>query len=282
MKKIHVKLSAFLMFFVSCARFPYHGLIDKSSKYLLQEHKDKFFTIEIESEKYEYIRFENKTKPLLILIHGSPGSWSSFAHFFKNKRLLDNFEMITFSRLGYGRNKKGIPFKNLDDQIEIPLRLIKKFKNNRKVFVLGHSYGGPVAIKLGMEIPKLVDYLFLLAASVDPELEKMKWYQHVAKLWGIRSLIPDDLDVCNREILGLKKELIKMEKDYNKLHQKAVVFQGDEDNLVPWENINYLKKHYLQSDVRYITLKEGNHFLPWRNEKLITDLLLEYKNLIKD
>ncbi|MEO0337262.1 MAG: alpha/beta hydrolase, partial [Pseudomonadota bacterium] len=135
-------------------------------------------------------------------------------------------------------------------------------------------YGGPVALKLAAEAPELISGLVLVAAAVDPELEEMKWYQHVAKVWGVRSLVPDDLDVCNREILLLKGELEKLEKVYSQISLPVEVIQGTSDKLVPKENVDYLKKHLRQENTNYTVQKGMRHFVPWAFPGLIEDAIV--------
>ena len=204
------------LFLVSaCTSFPYSSVIKESTKYVNTVLKKSFHTIKIsDTETAHYLSAGNINGPLVILIHGSPGSWGSFAHFYKDQDLLSKVQLITFDRFGYGKNRAGIPHLSLHDQSLIPRKLIEKYAQNRKTIILGHSYGGPVAAQVAISKPKEIHHLILVASSMDPELEKMKWYQHIAKLPLIRSLIPDVLDVVNREILGLKDELIKLEKSY--------------------------------------------------------------------
>lgn len=257
------KISPFIMLLISCSRFPYSGVISESKRWINETHPEYKTSIEFKEEKIHFLRYANPQKPILLLIHGSPGDWGSFAHFFKDESLKEDFEIITFSRLGFGNNRPGVPYGDLVDQI-LPAKLIlEKFKNNRNVIVVGHSYGGPVAMKLAFEHKELVDGVLLAAASMDPELEEMKWYQHVAKVWPIRSLIPDILDVTNREILLLKDELIKMEKDYQSFNKPLYVLQGEIDVLVPKENVDYVIKH-TELDESYVKrIKNARHFLPW-------------------
>ncbi|MEM7647408.1 MAG: alpha/beta hydrolase, partial [Pseudomonadota bacterium] len=183
----------------ACPSFPYQGVIEESTRYVTKNNPQAFQSLTFENETFSFFRTANPGKPLVLFIHGSPGSWEASAHFFKSPRLRKNFELIAFDRMGYGKNRPGVPYGKLEDQIKIPLAIINQFSEGRAVFVVGHSYGGPVAIKLAQAHPEKVQGLLLLAAALDPQLEEELWYQSVAKIWGLRWLIPDDLDVCNRE-----------------------------------------------------------------------------------
>lgn len=261
--KNFLKISPFIMFLISCSRFPYSGVISESKRWVKKTHPEFFQKLIIDQEDFHILRSENKEKPLLILVHGSPGDWGSFAHFFKDKALLENYELITFSRYGFGKNREGVPHGKLDDQIKPLVAIIDKYKMQRKVILLGHSYGGPVVMKLALTHPDKVDALVLAAASMDPELEKMKWYQYVAEAWPIRHLIPSVLDVTNREILALKEEMIHMESDYKSFNKPLYVVQGDIDVLVPKENVDYIVRKTGLSDTYIERIKNAKHFLPW-------------------
>lgn len=258
-----IRFVSFCIFLTSCTGFPYSQVIKDGAQHLETFEKSAFKKISFEKEEFKYVSLGDSVKPLVILIHGSPGSWRSFAHFFKDQEILSQFDLATYSRFGYEGNRQGIPYKKLDDQILLPRLILQKIKNKRDVIVVGHSYGGPVALKLAMDYPELVDAVLIAAGSVDPSLEKTKWYQYIANLWGIRSIIPDDLDVCNREILGLKKELLEMESSYSKFSKPIYVIQGEEDELVPKENADYLKSKINSKYLKIKRIPRANHFLPW-------------------
>ena len=264
---------------VSCVGFPYSGVIEESRRYLVEEHPEAFH-VTSGKEKIHYFRRGNVKGPVVLFVHGSPGDWAANAHFFKNERLLKDFDLVAFDRFGYGLNRQGEPFAELQEQIVAPLAILQEIDvKERQVFVVGHSYGGPVAMKLAIVAKDQVDGLVLVAAAMDPELEAMKWYQHVAKLWGLRSLIPDDLDVCNREILGLKAELEKMQKDYPSLEGLRVeVIHGTEDVLVPVENVDYMKRHLAENSPNFHVIKGMKHFVPWAFPGLIEDSLQRLKS----
>ena len=258
-----------LLFILGCSGFPYTGVIKESTRFVQKVHPEAFKVIEKNGEKLHYVQLGAKNKPILLLIHGSPGSWKSFAHFYKDERLLSDFDIITYDRMGFGDNRAGKPHLSLDDHLIVPLEVLNLKENEkREVIIVGHSYGGPVAAKLASILSNRVRKLILVAASMDPELEKMKWYQHVGKLPIIRSLIPSTLDVVNREILGLKAELLKLESQYP-IQKDTRIIHGAIDKLVPVENVEYMKRNFPQFKLRVI--KEMRHFVPWSFPHLIKE-----------
>lgn len=269
-RQLTLPLSLFLM---SCTGFPYAGVIEESRRFMVEEHPEAFFKTQGD-ESISYVKKGNPDGTVVLFVHGSPGNWAANAHFFKNKRLTQNFELVAFDRFGYGANRQGEPHGELAEQIQAPLAILKDLNiGERKLIVVGHSYGGPVALKLAAHRPDLVDGLVLVAAAVDPELEEMKWYQYVVASWGLRSVVPDDLDVCNREILDLKAELIVMEEEYPKIQMPVEVIQGTLDRLVPKENVDYLKKNLQAESVNFTVQKGMRHYVPWAFPSLIEEAI---------
>ena len=106
--------------------------------------------------------------------------------------------------------------------------------------------------------------------SVDPDLEKIKWFQYPATWWPLRLLIPSQLRVCNEEILPLKSELVAMLPFWKNIKAPTVLIQGELDDLVPPANLDFLLKN-LNDKIVLKTMKipELNHFIPWKRPDLI-------------
>lgn len=258
---------------IACTRFPYQGVIEESEKYLKVAHPEAFEKLEIGEDKIHYVSLGNKQGPLVILIHGSPGSWGAYAHLYKDPKLLEKVQLVTFDRYGYGKNKPGEAVLELNEQASIGRELIKKYHTSgRKLYILGHSYGGPVAGKLASEFSDKVDKLILVAASMDPKLEEELWYQTFGKQKLIRWMVPDFLDVCNREIIALQTELPLLEKKYP-LEVPTTIIHGKKDKLVPFENVTYIQKHFPNNQL--IWREHMGHFVPWAFPQLLINELIE-------
>lgn len=274
-----------LGFFVSsCGSFPYGGVIKESKRYLNESKKSIFKVLETPDGNIHYLSLESRSskKPLLVLIHGSPGDYGSFAHFYKDENLSRNFNIITFDRPGYGKHYNGNPVGSLSEQIKIPLSLIKSHKNSEAVIVVGHSYGGPVAAKLAALAPKEVDGLIIVAGSLDPELEETKWYQLIAEKRFFRWMIPENLDVCNREILELQRELPVLEKELKNIKVPVSIIHGDNDKLVPVENVTYMEKHMNKMITEKVIIQNGKHFVPWAFPDVIKESAFKQLKLITE
>jgi hypothetical protein len=75
--------------------------------------KPAFHFYEAEGHTMHYVDIGDKSKPVIIFVHGSPGSWDAFAAYFKDPEMLLNFRMISVDRIGYGKSDPGQPESSL-------------------------------------------------------------------------------------------------------------------------------------------------------------------------
>lgn len=238
------------------------------------EYPESLHTLDLESGPQHYALRESNSDtkaPLVVFVHGSPGTWDAFSEYLRSDSLPSLYAMISVDRPGFGESRGGKPERSLIVQSESILEVVKKHKEGRDVILVGHSFGGPVIAQMAILEPDLIDGLVFVAASVDPDLEKKKWFQVPANWFLFRWMVPQGLDVANQEILALKKELIRMEPDWDKIKVPVSIVHGDKDKLVPIGNVDFMTAHLEHTSVE-LFLKEGmNHFVPWNNRQLLLD-----------
>ncbi len=218
---------------------------------------------------------EDTTKPLLVLVHGSPGSWDAYAKYLSDCDLQEHFRMISLDRWGYGSNFKGKPEASVFKQAAILHPVIQQNRYKAKVYMMGHSYGGPVIARYAMDYPEEVDGLFFIAPSIDPKQEKVKWYQNASASLLVRWALPSAIDVCNREILPLKAELTEMLPLWDKITASVWHFHGTKDVLVPYENADFAQKMLKNVPFERIDFEGENHFILWTKMDTIKQYLLK-------
>ena len=212
-----------------------------------------------------------KKRPLLF-VHGSPGSWDGWSHFLLDPELQKNFQLIAVDRPGYGGSKPGTSVGSLEIQAADVMEVLKINQSGLPVILVGHSYGGPVIARAAMDFPNQILGLVFVASSVSPELESTKWYQYLAAWWPLRLLVPSSLRVCNEEIMALKPELMLMMPFWKDIKAQSVLIQGEADNLVPPENLDFLEKHLDHKTIlKVMRVKDMNHFVPWQHPELIIE-----------
>jgi pimeloyl-ACP methyl ester carboxylesterase len=235
-----------------------------------------------QTRNIEYAWSGDPSKRAVLFVHGSPGSWSGWAHFLLDPELQRNFHLIAVDRPGFGGTDPGKTDPSIVSQAETVLAVLQVNKSGKPAILVGHSFGGPVIARAAMDHPERVAGLVFVSSSVSPELEKTKWYQIPATWWPIRVLIPTKLRVCNEEILPLKGELLKMLPLWKKISAKVVTIQGEEDDLVPPGNQDFLLKN-LDKRIVVKTVREPglNHFVPWKRPDLIKDGITVVNNAIE-
>src|SRR6476659_2117474 len=101
MRTVLAMLAVWVILAQSCMRFRIsddEAISDfKKAGVTLQSH-----TATINGHHLHYVYSGGDTLPVLVFIHGSPGSWSAFENYLKDSELLKHFHMIAIDRPGFG------------------------------------------------------------------------------------------------------------------------------------------------------------------------------------
>lgn len=254
--------------------FPYEAKISANTQAFLKANPDGLRTIKAGGRTLRYAVAGPKGKPLILLIHGSPGSWEAFSGELVDASLTCCARVAAVDRPGFGGSDPGVAVPSLEAQADLISLVIVAEGSGRPAVVLGHSLGGPVAARLAMDHPDLVDGLVLVAPSIDPDLEKKKWIQTPASWAWVRPLLPSALDVCNQEILPLKGQLELMLPLWSRIHVPVRVIQGMDDTLVPPGNAAFAERMIRSAPLTVTRVPGLNHFVPWARPDLLREALL--------
>jgi pimeloyl-ACP methyl ester carboxylesterase len=222
-----------------------------------------------------YVKSGNDSLPLVLFIHGSPGSFKAFIHFLVDSSLVQHAMLIATDRPGYGYSNFGKAEPVLKKQVGALRPLLETYGWNRKVVVVGHSYGGPVAARMAMEHPEWVSGLILVAGAIDPQLEpNQTWIRAPLASPFLAWLLPRSVRTSNREIYKLKPELEKMMNRWSDIVCPVTVIQGKKDNLVPYGNAEFAARMLVNTTTELVIVDDMNHFVPWTHPQLIKDAIL--------
>jgi pimeloyl-ACP methyl ester carboxylesterase len=276
---IITSLFIFSLFFSGC--FQFRRSNEKSIKYFGKKG------VALEAQQYNYgervmnylrLRNESDAAPVAIYVHGSPGSSQDFFKTMQDSSLRKAFELVSVDRPGFGHSGFGKSERSLDGQAASIKPLLDLYKG-RKIILVGHSYGGPVVARMAMNYPSQIGGIIIVAGSIDPKLEPHEGWRKPADKAYLRWLLPRAMVSSNQEIISLKSELEKMERDWGKIEGAALVLQGTKDNLVPLGNADYAEKNITNASFLKIYRLEGiNHFIPFNFEHYIVDALFEMKD----
>jgi pimeloyl-ACP methyl ester carboxylesterase len=230
----------------------------------------------IGSRVIHYATAGDSTKPLVLFVHGSPGSLSAFIHFLKDSTLSDRAFLITTDRPGFGHSNFGWGEGSLTKQAEALKPILERYKSSRPIILIGHSLGGPLIAKMAMDYPELVDGLIIVAGSIDPELEPDEtWFRAPLATPFLSWILPRSLRASNEEIYHLKPELQKLLPYWKDVRCPVIVIQGQKDSLVPKENADFAKKMLVNAPVEFVLVDSMDHFVPWSNPELIHDAIIK-------
>jgi pimeloyl-ACP methyl ester carboxylesterase len=223
-----------------------------------------------------YVQAGNLTKPLVVFLHGSPGSLSAFIHFLADSALLENALLITADRPGFGASNFGNGEPTLEAQANFLKPILEEYKENRPILLVGHSLAGALIVRMAAQYPKLVDGLIIVAGSVDPELEPNEmWFRAPLATPFLSWLLPRSFRASNEEIYQLKPELERMLPLWKEVRCPTIIIQGTEDELVPAENAAFAKSMLVNAPVEVVMVEGMNHFVPWSHPHLIREAILK-------
>lgn len=232
-------------------------------------------TIDAVGSRLHYAKTGNDDLPTLFFVHGSPGSWMKFGKYLQDKDLLKKYRLVSVDRPGFGYSQFG-HVKSLEEQSQIISALLIRLKNGHPVFAIGHSYGGPLIVKLAFDNPGMFSGLVLLASSLDPAAEKAEKWRPVLFKSPLNYFIPGAWRASSKELWYLKKELKELTPAFSTINCPVYILHGDKDGLVPVSNAGYAKKMLLNARSVTVTIIPGaNHFVSDNNYELVKETLLK-------
>ena len=238
-------------------------------------------TLKHKQDDFHYTLLENTdSDSLVVFVHGSPGGWEAYGDYLADQDLRKHATLISVDRLGFGGSQNSGFEASLNAHASAISAAIKA-ETRKNTIIVGHSYGGPVAARLAMDFPELIDGIILLAPSISPEQEKRRWYNVVGSWRIIQWFLPSALVTSNREIYQLKGELIDMLPLWKNIHVPAVVIQGEDDKLVPKENADFAQKVLTNAPVKIIRLKNQGHFIVWDQYSLVKKEIIDMLKTIQ-
>lgn len=236
---------------------------------------------EIDHREINYICTGDKNKPLVLFIHGSPGSLSAFIEFLADSTLLRNYLLISTDRPGFGYSNFGYGEPSMKKQSEMLIPIVEKFKNDKPVILVGHSLAAAIVGQMAMDHPGLIDGLVIIAGSIDPELEPNEaWFRVPLSTPFLSWILPRSFRASNEELYNFKSELIKMKPRWNEIKVPVLVVQGGKDTFVDPANADFAKRMIVNAPVKVIYKEDMNHFVPWTDPDLVVKGIFNVSQMI--
>jgi len=199
-------------------------------------------------------------KPLLIL-HG----WGSrSANWIKVIELLakNNIKVIIPDLPGFGQSDKPTIAWNLDDYCNFVEEFVKAF-NLEKFCILGHSFGGALAVKYGLKFPEKIDKLFLAStACIRKKTFKNKLLKFLSRFIKIKNPFFRKIFYRKSDYLsvqGVMRDtyLKVITEDLSdilpQIQIPTVVICGEKDNITPLNHAKIINQKIKDSKLEIIS-----------------------------
>ncbi|MCF6224656.1 MAG: alpha/beta hydrolase [Flavobacteriaceae bacterium] len=252
----------------------------KTDKKIIKIFKKETFTVFVKhmgfkAKDIRVLEMQEKIDtalPILVFVHGSPGSALDFKKYLMDVDLNNNYNIIVYDRIGYGYLNTGEILNSIDDEIDVLHEVLNAYDFNN-IVLIGYSYGATIALAS----PKNFKNKIILAAAVRGDLEPMFWTLNFYKWKLTRPLVPKVLQAASKEKLEHITELPSYEDKWGISESPILAIHGKKDRIVPYENSLFLKEKIDDKKLTLITIEKGNHTLVWTNFALIKNEILKVK-----
>jgi pimeloyl-ACP methyl ester carboxylesterase len=241
----------------------------------LQNNNLQKILVNIDNRSFTaYGHLGDKTLPLLVMVHGSPGDYSAWRKYLDDSALLKKYRMIAIDRPGFGASDSTKAYPSMVFQAKVVHQFILQYAENQPVILLGHSVGGPVIARCAMDYPDAAQHIVLLAPAISAKHEQPRWYNWLVKNKWIRSKIPQEMRISQDEMMQLPAELEAMEPLFSQIKAQVWLLHGRLDMIAPFGNSRFLKKKIPAAQLHFTIFNWQNHFIPWTKFEEIRALLL--------
>ena len=233
--------------------------------------------------KLRYVSIGSDSLPTLVFIHGSPASMSLYRGRFSDRTILNTFHILAIDRPGYGYSGFGDPEPSIQKQSEMISRLLDSvYLARHPIIVVGGSFGAPIACRLAMDHPDLVDALEITGPAIGPGREKVFWFAPIIEHPTIRWMIPRMFQSANTEKLHHKEELEKMLPFWNKIRVPVMYLQGAKDNLIDTSNATFARQELVNAPyLNVYFFPNRHHYLAQFEWPTIRDRILKLYQMVK-
>lgn len=219
---------------------------------------------------------KSDTLPLLVMVHGAPGAWYGYLNLTDDSLLQEHFKIIAVDRLGYGKSGYGKEELSIETQAKAIKQIIdKENTSNKKVYLLGRSYGAPITAWLAINFPEQFEKLVMASPVIDPDKEKFYWFSDLGNSSLVQWMLPDLLNVATKEKFAHQKEMKIMLPKWENLCTPTYVLVGEDDNVADTANFSFAKKHITNCTAVFMKLQHTGHQITQHHPELIRELLLQ-------
>lgn len=228
--------------------------------------------------------------PILIL-HGwgsKSAAWKDVADFLTK----DGYRVIVPDLPGFGDNPAPEEPWGIDEYVKW-VDIYTKKNNLNRFFLLGHSFGGGLAIKYSVKFPEKVEKLFLVAAAYSRRKTAKKiFFGAVSKVFVIFAFLPF-YSLARRafyKFIVRKSDYIytkgMMRETYLKIVNEdlsallpsiqtpTIIIWGNKDDVTPIKWAYFAKEKIKDSEL--VVIDEGDHDLERQIPRVLSEKIKEF------
>ncbi len=268
---LYIALALVAILFIFIESFDRYISSEKGTRWWYKDIGKEDWTINFTPSGVRYLEMGDPEKQALLLVHGAPGSVMDWSGLAKRERIFEKYRLLIVDRPGYGGTKPRGAEKDLKVQAQKILEVLEG--ETQKAVVMGHSYGGPIAVIMGALQPEKIAKIVGVSGQYNPDNEVIFRISYFINFKIFRFLLPRMLWVSNVEKLSHPDALREILPLYPKISVPVALIHGDADTLVPYENSPFLME-LINSDKELVTVDQGDHPLQMQAPDLLVDFVL--------
>ena len=234
--------------------------------------RPELVTVRLQGIDLGVARTKGEGSTPILFVHGSPGSWTSWARYLDDPELAGFGPRIAMDRPGFGASAAAGVMPDLRRQAALLAELIP---SGPPAVLVGHSLGGPLIAWMAIDHPEKVCGAVMLAGSMAPALEAPRWYNLLADNWIARQILSPAMSRSNREMMVLQAELEKLDAALPQLQRPIIAMQGDNDPLVDPRTADYLARRAPARWLQVDRLRGKDHFFLWTEPRSVIRQILK-------
>ena len=218
------------------------------------------------------------TLPMLLLIHGAPGSLWGYMNMMDDPDLQKRYHIVSVDRVGYGKSRLKNRRKfvtSIETQAKALLPVFSLNHSEQKVTVLGRSYGAPIAAKIVSLVPGEVRELIMVSPVIDPEKEKFYWFSKWGRNSFVQLFLPGEFNTATAEKYSHSAELRKLLPVWESITVPTTVIQGGNDWIADPANLDFARKHIKSKRAQFIFLNNAGHMITFTHAAMIKEMLMK-------
>ena len=141
-----------------------------------------------------FVKVVGRVDPLLLMHGGPSADHTSMLPF---RRLADQFTLVFYDHRGNGRST-GAPSSMTWENLTADADALRQRLGFERWAVLGHSFGGHVALEYALRYPNRLSHLVLLDTGGDSRWSR----QHAVELLAERGYSPEKVELVRRWFNG--------------------------------------------------------------------------------